>query len=494
VKEHQKTLTGESLVYGLGQALSRGVQMLLVPVLTRAFSPASYGVVDLLGLVGAVASLLTVMGTDAALARMFYDQSDGEARRTMVSSSALWRVGVCLALAAALALAAPALSHFVFASPDYAKYVRITAATIPFTAFFLFQNDVLRVTFQPWKFIALNLVNTVLVTGLSILFVVVWKRDVAGVLDAKLAGDAVTAALGFVLIRHSLVRRFDGALLKRMIRYGAPLIPSALAYWLMQYADRWVLGRFFGLDDVGVYAVSVKIGAAMLLAVSAFQLAWGPFAFARARAPEARALFSRVLTLYVAVATSIALALGLVAPDVLAWLVPPAYHAAAAPGALLAFASVAYGAYYVAGLGVTLAFRTDVLIWTSGAAALVAVALDVLLARPLGLLGVATATLSGFAGSTVLLYVVSQRIHPLPYRGLRALALYALGLVALAAGLGLQARLGPGIAGTGARAAVFVAYVALAAFLARRLPPPDVQSAGGDAAFAGEPAAPREVA
>jgi O-antigen/teichoic acid export membrane protein len=476
IKEHLKQLTGESIVYGFGQALGRGVSMLLVPVLTRAFTPAAYGVVDLLGLIAAIASLLTVMGTDAALARMFYDREDVEARQTMVSSSALWRVGICLGLAGLLLLLAPVLSHLVFGSADYAKYVRITAATIPFTAFFLFQNDVLRVTFQPWKFIALNVTNTVLVAGLSILFVVGWKRDVAGVLDAKLAGDAVTALLGFVLIRHSLVRRFDGAILRRMLRYGAPLIPVAVAYWVMQYADRWVLRSYFGLDEVGVYAVSVKMGAAMMLIVSAFQLAWGPFAYARARTPEAPALFSRVLTLFIAVASALAVGIGLSAPEVLSVVVPPAYRAAAAPGALLAFASVAYGAYYVAGLGVTLAFRTSVLAWTSGAAAVVAVVLDVLLAPRLGLLGVAIATLAGFGSSSILLYVVSQRVHPLPFRGLRALAIFLTGLAAVGAGYALDRRLGGG-AGLAARVVVFAAYAGLALFLARRLPPPRVAGA-----------------
>ncbi len=471
IKQHLQKLTGESLVYGFGQALGRGMSMLLVPILTRAFTPAAYGVVDLLGLVAASATLRTVMGTDAALARMFYDRDDDQARRVMVSSSALWRVGVCLTLAAGLALAAPWVSRAVLGSPDYAKYVRITAATIPFTTFFMFQSDVLRVTFQPWKFIALNITNALFVAGLSILFVVVWKRDVAGVLDARLVGDAITAILGFVLIRHSLVPRFDRAVLVRMLRYGAPLIPVAIAYMVMQYSDRWVLAHVLSLADVGVYAVSVKMGSAMMLIVSAFQLAWGPFAFARARTPEAPALYSRVLTLFVAVASSLALGVGLIAPEVLAWLVPPAYHAAAFPGALLAFASVAYGGYYIAGLGVTLAFRTGILAWTSGAAALIAVVLNLALARPLGLMGVAIATLAGFGLSSVLLYVVSQRVHPIPFRGVRALWLFGFGLLALALGVDLDARLG-GVSGLLARGAIFAGYVVLAAYLARRLPPP----------------------
>jgi O-antigen/teichoic acid export membrane protein len=466
--------------------------MLLVPIFTRVFAPEAYGVVDLLGLVGAIAALLVIMGTDAALARFFYDATDSDARRVMISTSALWRVGVCLVVALAVGLAAPGFSAFLFDSPDYAKYLRLTALTIPFTAFFMFQNDVLRVTFQPWKFIALNVANTILVGGLSILFVVVWHKGVAGVLYGRLLGDALTAGLGFILIRLQLTPRFDRALLGRMLRYGAPLIPVAVAYWVMQYADRWMLAHYRDLAAVGVYAVAVKMGAAMMLVVSAFQLAWGPFAFARARDPESSRLFSRVLTLYVGVAAAIALGLGLFAHEALVVLVPGAYLDAALPGGLLCFAAVAQGAYYIVGLGANLAFRTDIVAWTSLFAAIVNIALNRVLVIPLGLFGVAIATTVGFALSTALLYTWAQRVHPIPFRGLRAGFLFLLAGVALFAGLAAGDAAGA-VGGEGAslatRLGVLVAFVTLTAWLARRMPPPWLPPAvGADAApFAGVP-------
>ncbi len=475
MKEHLKKLTGESIVYGLGTAAGRGLQMLLVPVFTRVFAPEAYGVIDLLGLVGAIAALLVVMGTDAALARFFYDATDSEARRVMISSSALWRVGVCSTVALALWLLAPTFSVFLFDSPDYAKYVRLTALAIPFTAFFMFQNDVLRVTFQPWKFIALNLLNTILVGGLSILFVVAWHKGVSGVLYGRLFGDAITAGFGFVLIRLQLVPRFDRVVLRRMLTYGAPLIPVAVAYWVMQYADRWTLAHFRDLATVGIYAVAVKLGAAMMLVIAAFQLAWGPFAFARARDPDAGRLFSRVLTLYVAVAATTALTLGLFAQEALGVLVPGAYARAALPGGLLAFAAVAHGAYYIVGLGANLSFRTDLVAWTSLLAAATSVSLNFLLVQPLGIRGVSTATLVGFALSTVLLYVWAQRVHPIPFRGLRAGALYLAGvgflLTGVLGGRAVGAAWG-GPASIALRVALLLAYAGLAAHLSRRMAPP----------------------
>ncbi len=47
MREALKRLTGESLVYGLGQVSGRAVQVLLVPVLTLALSPAVFAVADL---------------------------------------------------------------------------------------------------------------------------------------------------------------------------------------------------------------------------------------------------------------------------------------------------------------------------------------------------------------------------------------------------------------------------------------------------------------
>jgi O-antigen/teichoic acid export membrane protein len=228
---------------------------------------------------------------------------------------------------------------------------------------------VLRVTFQPWKFIALNVLNTVAVGGLSILFVVVMKRHVSGVLYGRLCGDALTALVGFVLIRHSLRRRFDRPLLSRLLAFAVPLIPAAIAFWAISYADRWVLVHYTNLTLVGVYAVAVKISTLMLLGISAFQLAWGPFAYAHAREAGAGRTFSRVLTLYAAGAAFLALALGLFAPEALRILVPEAYRGAAVPGAILAFGVVAFGGYSIVGMGANLAYRTDLQAWCSASAA-----------------------------------------------------------------------------------------------------------------------------
>lgn len=439
IREALRRLTGESLIYGLGQVSGRAVNLLLVPILTRALTREAYGVSDLVLAYAQTALMVLVFGMDAALARMFYEQPDREARVRMVSTSLLFRLVTGTTAALLLALVVIPAAAPLLAGEAYRKYLTIGALTMPFTLLTLFANDVLRVTFQPKKFVVLNLFQTVSVGGLSLALVLGRDLGVAGVLYGKLGGDLLTAALGLLLCRHAIGRRVDRATLRRMLTYGLPLVPVAFAAGVMTSADRFFLQRTHSLEAVGVYAVAVKFFALASIGVAAFHLAFSPFAYARARAPEAPRLFARVLSLYTAVASLGALAIAAFAPEIVALLAPPQYAAAASPALWLTFAAVAQGAYYVGGIGISLSLRTTLFIWTASGAAMVAWLGNAILTPGLGFEGAALATWAGHVASAVLATAVAQRVYPLPYRSVRVLAMFG-----LAVGLALAAqRLAP---------------------------------------------------
>jgi O-antigen/teichoic acid export membrane protein len=458
VREALRHLTGESLIYGLGQVSGRAVNLLLVPILTRALTPEAYGVSDLVLAYSQTALMVLVFGMDASLARHFYDQPDRAARIRMASTSLAFRLVTGTAAALLLAWVVIPLAAPLLAGEAYRKYLTIGALTLPATLLTLFASDLLRVTFQPMKFVALNLFQTVAVGGLSLYLVLGRDLGVVGVLYGKLGGDLLTAGLGLLLCRHSLGWHFERATLLRMLDYGLPLVPVAFATGLITSADRFFLQRSHPLESVGVYAVAVKFFALASIGVAAFHLAFTPFAYARVRSPEAPRLFARVFSLYSAVASLGALAVASFAPEVVALLAPPSYAVAATPALWLTFAAVAQGAYYVGGIGIGLALRTRLLMATSAGAALLALLMNAVLTPRLGPQGAALATFAGYAASAVLATMVAQRVYPLPYRSARVVAMFAL---ALGLALVVQRVAPPGPAGI----AVKLAGVALDAAL-----------------------------
>lgn len=423
-----RTLTAESIVYGLGQVGGRVAQLLLVPILTRALAPAEYAIWELVLAYSQTAVLVLVFGMDGALARFFYEEPDREARIRMVSTSLGFRLVIGAVAWLTLALAATPLAGALIGGPAYTKYLLIGAGALPFTLIWLFCNDVLRVTFQPWKFVALNLVQVLSISGISIYFVVVQDRGVIGVFYGRLLADAIAALVGLVLIRHTLRPWFRRAVLDRMLRYGAPLVPGAMAFGIVTGADRYFLQRMRSLDEVAVYAVAMKFFAVVTMGVSGFQMAYGPFAFARAKSPEAPALYATVLSRYVALGSLGALAAAALAPGVLSWVVPAEYSGAARPASWLVFAAVAQGAYYVASVGVGLALRTSLLVVPSVLAAGLAVGGNGLLVPMWGPLGAAMSTTVAYVAAGCVTYVLAQRVYPLPYRGVRVFVVFAAAL------------------------------------------------------------------
>ena len=455
MREALKRLAGESVVYGIGQVSGRAVQLLLVPVLTRVLTPGAYGVSELVLAYLQTALLVLVLGMDSALARFFYQEPSQEARIRMASTSLAYRLATGVVASLALAMLAGPLATQLMGSEVYRKYLLLGALTLPFTLVILFANDVLRVTFQPLKFISLNITNSLVVAGLSLWLVLERGLGVAGVLYAKLAGDALCALLGLVLVRHTLAPWFDRAVLARMLRYGLPLVPAALSYGAMASFDRFVLQKTRSLEEVAVYAVAAKFFAVATMGISAFQMGYMPFAYSRAESPDAPRFYARVFSLFVCVGALGAFAISLFAPEAIALLVPPGYAAAALPAVWLAFAAVAQGASIVGAIGIALALRTPLVAWIAAGSTLATVATNLILTPRLGPVGAAAATWIAHMVSAVITYFVAQRVYPVPYRGAPLLGIV---LVALLLALLVQRAVPPGAIGIVAKIAMIAIF------------------------------------
>lgn len=430
LRDSLKRLSSDSIVYGLGQVSGKAVNLLLVPFLTRTLLPQQYGVADLVIAYSASLLLVLVLGMDAALARFFYQEPDRAARIRMVSSSFYCRLFIGGAAALLITLFSEPLAARFIGGAVYAKYLRIGAAAIPLTLLVLFSNDVLRVTFQPWKFIFLNVTQTLLVGGLTVWFVFTKGMGVAGVLYGKMIGDGITAVLGLTLCRHALRLQFSRSTLTKMLTYSLPMVPAAMAFGVIGFVDREALQRSRGLDAIGIYTVAMKFFAVITMLVQAFHLAFGPFAYSRAQDKDAPLLYARVLSSYLAVAALFALIVGLFAPWILALLVDPGYDAAARPALWLAFAGVAQGAFAVTAIGISLSMRTTLFTVIAIATAAFAWTSNQLLVPRFGAEGAAMATCASYLFSSVLAYIVAQRLRPMPYRGAKfgLMFLLALGL------------------------------------------------------------------
>ena len=89
-----KNLLSNLAVYGIGDAATSVVSLLLLPVYTRFLSPSDYGVLAMLTTIEAVAKIAFRWGVDTAFMRLFYDCEDTSARQRLASTILAFLVAI----------------------------------------------------------------------------------------------------------------------------------------------------------------------------------------------------------------------------------------------------------------------------------------------------------------------------------------------------------------------------------------------------------------
>ena len=150
----------------------------------------------------------------------------------------------------------------------------------------------------------------------------------------------------------------DRSLVDPMLRFGLPFMPSRVALWALNLSNRLLVAWLATRSLAGVFVVGANLAQSVALLVTAFQLAWPPFAYAIKDDGEARVVYRSVLTVWMLVALAVVLPLALARDWLIAVLAGEQWLDGADAMALTALGLAFYGAYYVVGVAVGRVKRT----------------------------------------------------------------------------------------------------------------------------------------
>jgi len=204
---------------------------------------------------------------------------------------------------------------------------------------------------------------------------------------------------------------------------SAPLVPSGLALWAVDFMDRFLLLKLKGAAEVGLYSVGVRVTTAILLLLLALRTAWPAFAYSVKDDEEAKRTYSFVLTYVLFFSCWVSLALSLLAPWIVRVLTAPAFYPGSRVVPVLAFGATAFIAFNVMSIGIGRAKRTQFNWVVTGIAAAVNLGLNFALIPPYGMMGAAIATVAAYTLMFVLMTWNAQRMYPVPYQWRRIVTL-----------------------------------------------------------------------
>ena len=434
MRDELARLLRHSAIYGLAGLASRIASVLLLPFLTRELGPSSYGRIETMVALIAVLVPLLRAGVATAFFRFYYERELAPDRDLVVRTSFWFTVlGAGVGLVVGVA-AAPAIASFVVGDDAYANLVRVAFVMLAVQLLYEQLTALYRVEERSVAFTVASLANLVITVVATIVAVFVLDDGATGALAGNAIGTAVVLVVLIWQRRASLRPAFDRDLVRRMNRFGLPLLPAGLAIWVVDFADRLLLGRIVDQHEVGLYAVGVKIASAMVLVQLAFRTAWPAFAYSLEEGNEARRTFAYVLTYTSLLGCWLSLGLGLLAPWLVDWLAAPEFAPAERVVAPLAFSGALLVAYTTLSIAASRANNTQRYWQVAVVGAAVNVALNLLLIPTYGMEGAAAATVAAYVVLAGGMALLAQRLYPVPYEWRRLTIAVGVGVLLYAAG------------------------------------------------------------
>lgn len=436
-----KNVSKHSLIYGGADLLSKGISFIMIPLYTHYLTPADYGTMELLDLTSWIAGMFLAMGVAQALVRYYYEFEDPARKQLVVSVAAIAVVASAIVFLVGLIGFSRQISHLIFESPDYVRMFNIVFITMAIGLCNEIPLTLIRIEQKSFLYVAVNLVRLLVNLALNILFIVKFGMGIMGILIASLIASSLVALYLVYYLLRSVKLSFSFPLLRSMLTYGFPLMWSWFGMFVVNFGDRFFLQRLTSLEDVGIYSLAYKFGfLPNLLVLNPFFLFWSPKRFELLKEPDAKSIFSTILTYFMLAEVYISLGIAILIKDVIRLVADTQYLDAYRYVPLILAAYLFRGAYSYLEFGIHLEKKTRHLAISSLVAAGINVGLNFLLIPRLGLWGAVLATLGTFFFLFAYIYTVSQKLYYIPcqFARLAKIGLVAAGLYGISILIDIQ--------------------------------------------------------
>jgi len=413
--QHLRRLSSQTLIYGLGDAISRFAALFLLPIYTRVLSPDDYGKLAIVTLFSTIVALVLDFGQRSALFRFYYDTDDPRARRRLTGTVLIFMLVAAAAILLPLILFFDRIGLSLVNDATLLPLIKISlfgtffdiGLTIPFAIF--------RAKQYATQYAILSFFRFLISVCLSIIAIVILRWGVLGLIYANLLTSALFFIISLILTAREIEWTIDFSLLKRLLRFGLPLVPASFAFWALNLSDRFFLQKYRDLSQVGLYAISYSIAGLLHMIMGWFNTAYAPYCFSIAKDADARTVYARVMLYSMTFLTFVGLCLSLFAREALTFLTPPAYHGAASVVPLIVLSYLFFEMYYLLSFGLDLTSKTGYTPLIIGTGAVVNLFLNFILIRPLGIWGAALATVLSYMTLPLIEYPIVQRWYRIPY-------------------------------------------------------------------------------
>ncbi len=440
-----RKLAGQTAIYGLPTIVGRLLNYLLVPLYTRVFAPAEYGIVTEIYAYVAFLFVILTYGMETSFFR--FSTTENEKER-VYGTSFFSLLVTSFSFILIIFLFSTSISN-TMGYPDHAEYIKWFAIILAADATCSIPYAYLRLKNRSIRFAVVKITNIVVNIFFNLLFIVFIPQFLNRYPDSGLSdtiqliydpqigvgyifiSNLIASLITLIMLLPALPRSTanpDFQLLRKMLRYGWPLLIFGLAGIINETFDRVILKHLLPVESnpmaqLGIYGACYKISILMTLFIQTYRYAAEPFFFDQSKNKDAKATYARLMHYFIIVCLFIYLLI-ILNLDIVLLFVGPEFREGAGVIPILLWANLFLGVFYNLSVWFKLTDKTLTGALISIGGAVVTLVFNFLLIPVMGYLGAAWATFICYLFMMITSWYLGRKYYPINY-DLRNAGLYA---------------------------------------------------------------------
>ena len=316
----------QSILYALAIFLSKGIGLIMIPVFTHFLEPADYGRLDILQTLADVLSIVLIMGLGEAIFKFYGNAETAEQQDHIIGN--IMGVALCITVGSVLVLQfCASLIHDLLPGDISLWQARLLLFTLSLSTCLVIPLCWYRLKGRAKEYFYAASGRVALQALISALLLYA-GFGVTGVMAAGAVASMIWGAKMCVDILRVHRLRFDMHYWRMFFAYGAPLIVTGIAGFVLGSFDRWILAVNIGASDMALYALAAKFGLLTFLFVQPFDLWWQPKRFQVLRAQDGASQCAKHISTGMLIICTSVICVSTMAPLVIIVMTPLSYHGA----------------------------------------------------------------------------------------------------------------------------------------------------------------------
>lgn len=408
-----KQLLNHSIIYGLTSSMQSLLAFILLPILISYYSTEMFGIYSLILVVTAFASAIFYLGASSALGRFYHEDPDESYAKSIITATLMLTVsGGCLLVILAL-IFGEWLSIILFSSDKYYWHIVLGLTSGALTFIFNALTLIVRYQKKSMLFLIISVLGVLVNFIVTYILLVIFKFGIM----APILGT-ITAYLINILILLNQQRRYLTPKIDRnhfviLLKFGLPLCISGLTFYLLDWADRFIIKDLLDLSTVGIYSLGARLAVLMnVLFITPFTLVWAPLRMEFKNNPDSNKLLTKVMSYFTIIGICIVLPFTLFSDLFISiFFSNPAYAEVGKLIPILLMAQLVYGYQNIIDFGIYISNKTKFYIVVSLIGVAINISLNYMLIPKFGYIAAAYITLFTYLISSSLIYLISSKYY-----------------------------------------------------------------------------------